>query len=197
MRVKPGMFVVFLIIIAVVAIFVRAAVISDNTNVAVPTTNGTSSNTSITGLAEQLVGFYGNVTVQVRNNSAAGNILYQKPVTTGVLYFLKTGQAFPNAVVNATANTTADGVIGFTGFYASSNVFDSRQDACGETNVSKLNTTDNRMTGLLSNNTNDQYFFCTDIGSFTSANGFGTIGYEIIVPKTLTYTSYDIWFDLT
>jgi hypothetical protein len=194
MRNIYGIFVAILLVFA--TLIYAAATITDNTNVATPT-GGESSNQSLTGLANQYVGFYGNVSIQVRNNTAGGNILYNKPVNSGKVYFLKNGEVIPNTLVNATANSTADGVIGLTGAYGTASMYDSRQDACGITNVSKLNTTDNRMTGLLSNLTNDQYLFCTDIGSFTSTNGFGTINYEIVVPKTGTFAAYDIWFDLS
>lgn len=194
MRIVYGFFVVLLLFLA--TFLVSGARVSDNTNVAVPTDNGTSSNTSATGLMEQYVGFYGNLTMQVRNNTAAGNVLHQKGVTSGVMYFLKTGQVIPAAIVNATANTTADGILGLTGWYISSNHFDTRTDTCGVTNVSRLTTTDSRITGLLSNTTNNQYFFCTNVSSFTSTNGFGTINYEIVVPKTGLFTAYDIWYDL-
>ncbi|MFH1107500.1 MAG: hypothetical protein V1787_06440 [Candidatus Micrarchaeota archaeon] len=170
---------------------------SDNTNVAVPADNGTSSNTSIAGRMQQYVGFYGNVSFEVRNNTNLGNVLYRKTVTSGVLYFLKNGDTFPGTLVNATANTTADSVIGVSGYYNTSNHFDSRGNLCNTLNVSKLTTTDSRTTGLLSDPNNTEYMFCTDIGYFTSSNGFGSeLSYEIIVAKTPAYMAYDIWFDL-
>jgi hypothetical protein len=163
----------------------------------VPTDNGTSSNTSITGRMEQYVGFYGNVSMQVRNNTAAGNVMYRKGVTSGRLYFLKASVSFPTELVNATANSTADTVIGVSGFYSTATQFDSRGNICSKTNVSKLTTEDSRTTGMLSNVDNSVYLFCTDLGSFTSTNGFGTINYEVIVASTASYASYDVWFDLS
>ncbi|MFH1107235.1 MAG: hypothetical protein V1787_05040 [Candidatus Micrarchaeota archaeon] len=170
---------------------------SDYPNWQVPDDNGTANNTNITGRMQMYVGYYGNVTMQVRNSTQLGNVMYNRSVTSGKLYFMKNGVSPPASFINATANSTADGVIGLTGFYSTVYHFDSRQDACGVANVSKLNTTDNRMTGLLSNTANTAYFFCTDIGSFFSSNGFGTISYEIIVAKTPAYMAYDIWFDLS
>ncbi len=173
---------------------------SDNTAVAVPTNNGTSSNTTVTGRMQMYVGFYGNLTLQVRNNTATGNVLYQKNVQYGKLYFFKAGVT-PTAPYTAapTTGSNTNGNFSLTGFYNTSYHFDTQDTVCGIASTNKLNTTDNRMTGIYYDSLSagaPNYFFCTDIGAFTSTNGFGTIGYEIIVAKTPTYTSYDIWFDL-
>ncbi|MBI5225209.1 hypothetical protein HY989_05035, partial [Candidatus Micrarchaeota archaeon] len=44
--------------------------------------------------------------------------------------------------------------------------------------------------------TNFNYFLCTDIVAKTSTNGMGSVAFEVVVPKTANYTSYDVWIDL-
>ncbi len=174
---------------------------SDYTNWQVPSQNGTANNTNITGRAQMYVGFYGNMSIQVRNNTATGNVLYQKNVEYGKLYFFKAGATPGSVFLNASTNATVNGNFSLTGAYNLSYHFDvtTIEPYCGVNNASVLNTTDNRRTAILYDNTappSTNYFFCTQLGSFTSTNGFGTINYEIIVAKTPTYMSYDIWFDL-
>ncbi len=195
-------FVAGLLLLATMAVYVAAAQVSDNTNIAVPANNGTSTNQSVTGLAEQYVGFYGNMSIQVRNNTAAGNVLYQKSVNSGRIYFFKTGATPGTIFLNASTNTTSNENFSLTGAYNLSYNFDqiSIQPLCGVNNVSYLNTTDNRQTRILYDNAGagtENYFFCTPIGNFLSTNGFGRINYEIVVAKSVTYSAYDIWFDLT
>ncbi|MBU1196970.1 hypothetical protein KJ765_00505 [Candidatus Micrarchaeota archaeon] len=185
------------------AIYVAAAAEqSDYTNWAVPAENGTANNTNITGRMQQYVGFYGNVSSQVRNSTALGNVLYQKGVTSGVLYFLKGGATPTAPFVNASTNSTTDGNFSLTGYYSTANHFDTNASdgQCGSNlDIKVLNTTDSRSTGILFDSSTpgtENYFFCTNISSFTSTNGFGTINYQIIVAKTPSFLSYDIWYDL-
>lgn len=202
MRNGLKVFVAFLLVLATIGYVARAVTESDNTNVATPA-NGTSSNTSVTSLSEQYVGFYGNLSIQVRNNTATTNVLYRKTVTTGKLYFFKAGAVPGTKFLNASTNTTSNNNFSLTGFYNLSYHFDqiTLEPYCGINNVSYLNTTDNRMTGVLYDNAGagtENYFFCTTLGNFASTNGFGRLNYEIIVPKTTgSYTNYDIWYDLT
>ncbi|MFH1107429.1 MAG: hypothetical protein V1787_06065 [Candidatus Micrarchaeota archaeon] len=172
--------------------------ITDNTNVAVPSDNGTSLNTSVAGRMQQYVGYYGNVSMQVRNNTNLGNVLYFKTVNFGRLFFVKTGATLTTPFTVAPTNAVTDANFSLTGYYNTSNHFDSTAVVCNLTNSNKLNTTDNRLTGIYYDAAAvPNYFFCTDIGSFTSSNGFGNeLSYEIIVAKTATYIAYDIWFDL-
>ncbi len=170
---------------------------SDNVNVPVPTQNGTSSNTTVTGRMQQYVGFYGNLTFQVRNNTNVGNVLYYKTVTYGKLYFFKTGAIPTEPFTAAPTSALTNSNFSLTGFYNTSNHFDTQATVCGINSVNKLNTTDNRTVGIFYDAaTTPNYFVCTDVGAFTSGNGFGTISYEIIVPKTTSYLNYDIWYNL-
>jgi hypothetical protein len=195
MEIRYGFFVVLLL--AMAAILVRASTVSDNTNLGVPSDNGTSGNQTITGRMEQYAAYYGNVSMQVRNNTAAGNVLYSKTVTSGKLYFLKNGATFPTNLIAAPANSTADTAIGLSGFYVTANHFDTTDTVCGVGSAPKITTTDSVDTGMFSEEDNTNYLFCTDITTITSTNGFGTINYEVIVPTTSLYTAYDVWFDLT
>lgn len=175
---------------------------SDQTNVAVPAQNGTSAMTNLTGLAQMYVGFYGNVSIQVRNDTSAGNVLYRRGVSYGKLYFFKAGAVPGNVFLNASTNATVNDKFSLSGAYNLSYNYDriTLEPFCGVNNVSYLNTTDNIRTGLLYDNAGagtENYFFCTQIGSIASANGFGPINYEAVVVKSPSYMSYDIWFDLT
>ncbi|MBU1197721.1 hypothetical protein KJ765_04370 [Candidatus Micrarchaeota archaeon] len=175
---------------------------SDNTNVAAPTDNGTSSNLTVTGRMEQYVGFYGNLTMQVRNNTAVGNVLYTKPVSQGVLYFFETGVTPSEPFVNASTNSTTDGNFSLTGYYVTANHFDSSASdgQCGSAlNMRVLNTTDSRSTAIIYDSTGagtEKYGFCTNLSNFATTS-FGRINYQVVVAKTAGYNAYDIWFDLT
>ncbi|MBU1197719.1 hypothetical protein KJ765_04360 [Candidatus Micrarchaeota archaeon] len=193
-----------LIVAGVMSVIVYAAVEqSDNTNVAVPTNNGTSTNLSVAGRMQQYVGFYGNMSYQVRNDTTVGNILYQKTVTQGVLYFFKNGATPTEPFVNASTNSTTDTNFSLTGYYVTGNHFDTNASdgqCASNLDLKVLNTTDGRSTAILFDSSTagtENYLFCTNISSFTSTNGFGTINYEIVVAKTPTYMAYDIWHDLT
>ncbi|MBU1197021.1 hypothetical protein KJ765_00760 [Candidatus Micrarchaeota archaeon] len=183
---------------ALLVTFVWAAVEqSDNTAEPVPTNNGTSRNMSVAGRMQQYVGFYGNVSFEVRNDTSLGNVMYRKTVHYGKLFFFDEGDTptEPFSAAPTTANT--DGNFSLTGYYVTSNHFDTQDTVCNTSSVNKLNTTDNRLTGIFYDAAApSNYFFCTEISAFTSTNGFGTLSYEIVVAKTSSYMSYDIWFDL-
>jgi hypothetical protein len=183
--------------LAFAGIVLATVELSDNDAEAVPADNGTSNNLSIGGRMQQYVGFYGNVSYEVRNNTDPGDVLYQKTVNYGKLYFVKAGATLTAPFTASPADADANGNFSLTGYYNTSNHFDTSATVCGIAATPKLNTTDNRMTGIFFDSIPDtpNYFFCTDVGSFASTNGFGRIGYEIIVAKTPTYIAYDIWYD--
>ncbi len=174
-------------------------VVSDNTNVAVPATNGTSSNVNITALAQQYVGFYGSVAVDVRKNTSTGYMLFNKTATGGKLYFYDQGVTVDQNVLAAPANTETSGNFSLTGSaYNVSQYFTLSQTVCGVASTNSLNTSDGYLVGIFRNQTGfgANYFLCVDISNKTSTNGFGTVQYEIVVPKTATYIAYDVYYDL-
>jgi hypothetical protein len=171
---------------------------TDNTNVAVPADNGTSSQVNITAKMEQYVGFFGTVAVAVRRNTTNGYVMYNKTATSGKLYFYKAGSTVDGNVLAAPASSVSDGNFSLSGFYATANHFTSSLTVCGVASSNALTTTDGLNTSIYRNQTagGANYFLCTDIANTVSTNGFGTVQYEIVVPKTSLYTAYDVYYDL-
>ncbi len=171
---------------------------SDNLNVAVPAANGTSSQVNITAPMQQYVGFFGTVAVAVRRNSTNGYIMYNKTATSGKLYFYKTGAVVDQNVLAAPTGAATDGNFSLSGFYVTANQFTNSLTVCGVASSNALTTTDNLNTSIYRNQTagGANYFLCTDIANTVSTNGFGTVQYEIVVPKTSAYTAYDVYLDL-
>lgn len=183
-------------LLSMASIAAAAAVISDLTNVAVPV-YGTCSNQSVTGRMQQYVGFYGTVAMQVRNNTLAGNIMYQKAVSSGKLYFLKTGVTPTAPFVLAAADSAADTAFGLSGNYITADHYTGTGTMCGVSNAKYLNTTDLYNSTILKDSAGTpNYVVCAELAQKTSTNGFGSVAYEIVVPTTATYTAYDIWYDL-
>ena len=193
---RPALAVLMLLSLASLA--AAAAVASDVSNVAVPV-YGTSKNQDVTGRMQQYVGFYGNVAMEVRNNTSAGNVMYNKSVNSGKLYFAKNGATLSAPFAAAANNSVTDGNFSLSGWYATINHYSSTGTICGVSSAAYLTTTDGYNSTILKDNTADpakNYFLCVDLASKTSSNGFGSVTYEIVVPTTATYTAYDIWYDL-
>lgn len=171
--------------------------VTDNTNIAVPTANGTSTMLNVTMRMQQYVGFFGAINTTVKLNTGAGNILYQKPVTTGKIFFFKTGVTPTGALVPALNNSQTDANYSLSGYYATGNHFMNNGTVCGIANINFLNTTDQYGVGIFKDSAaNPNFGFCSDVVQKTSTNGFGTPAFEVIVAKTATYTAYDIYVDL-
>lgn len=174
-----------------------ALFVTDNTAVAVPSDNGTSTMLNITARMQQYVGFFGVINSTVKLNTGAGNILYQKPVTSGKIYFFKNGATPTGALVPALNNSQTDANFSLSGYYATGNHFVNNATVCGVSLVNHLNTTDNYAVGIMKDSAaNPNFFICTDIRPVTSANGMGAVTFEAVVPKTSSYASYDVYVDL-
>ncbi|MFH1750439.1 MAG: hypothetical protein ABH863_02050 [Candidatus Micrarchaeota archaeon] len=185
-----------------ISVSVRAALQqTDNTAVAVPSDNGTSTYLNVTTRMQQYVGFFGRIWYEVRLNFTTGSgTLYNKSVTEGKIYFYKAGATPTGAILTAVNNSDTDGNFSLTGYYATGNHYVLNSTVCGVTSVDHLNTTDNYAVGIFKDQAaTPNYFLCTDITQKSSTNGFNTVDgnvhFEVVVPKTSTYTSYDVWID--
>jgi hypothetical protein len=200
-----------IVVLAVLAISVKATLyISDNTNVAVPAENGTSTYLNVTSRMQQYVGFFGRIWAEVRLNITIGSgTMYNKTVDKGMIYFFKNGATPTGPFSPASINDTyADLNFSLTGYYLTGNHFihnsttgGTTGSVCNKTNVWHLNTTDNFMVGIFKDSATapKNYFLCVDIRPAISTNGFNTadgdVKFEAIVPKTSVYNAYDIWID--
>ncbi|MEK6843187.1 MAG: hypothetical protein AABY04_01745 [Candidatus Micrarchaeota archaeon] len=172
-----------------------AIFVTDNTAVAVPTANGTSTLLNVTARMQQYVGFFGQVNATVKLTAGGSNILYAKLVSSGKIYFFKAGAVPQTPFTTALNNTATDNNFQLSGYYITGNHYMNNGTICGQASTNFLNTTDNYGVGIFKD-TNFNYFLCTDISTKVSTNGFGTVGFEVVVPKTANYTSYDVWIDL-
>ncbi|MFH1257889.1 MAG: hypothetical protein ABIG96_06550 [Candidatus Micrarchaeota archaeon] len=190
--------VVLLVAIGFVNLVTSSVYLSGNQDVAVPADNGTSSNTNISARMQQYVGFFGEINATIILGFANNNTrIYQKPVTSGKIFFVKVGAALTGAIQAADADTDTDANFSLTGYYITANHFTLSSTVAGVASVNHLNTTDNFMVGIFKDSAAaPNYFVGTDIRSITSANGMGDVSYEVIVPKTGTYTAYDVFIDL-
>ncbi|MFH0971910.1 MAG: hypothetical protein V1835_05075 [Candidatus Micrarchaeota archaeon] len=185
-----------LVISLVLANFVASAIfITDSTGISVPDENGTSDMLNITARMQQYVGFYGNINTTVRLSTAVGNNMYSKPVTEGKIYFYKNGATPTGAVVAAANDSETDANFSLSGYYITGNHYQVAASICGVADTPSLNTTDNYAVGILRDEAYN-FFLCTDIAVKTSSHGMGTPSFEIVVPKTSTYASYDVYIDL-
>ncbi|HLC47769.1 MAG TPA: hypothetical protein VJI13_01740 [Candidatus Norongarragalinales archaeon] len=196
--------VVGIAILGILAYSARASLYqTDNLNVAVPSENGTSTLLNVTSRMQQYVGFFGRIWAEVRLNTTAGSgTLYNKSVDRGMMYLFKAGATpllpFSPASINA---TTTDLNFSLTGYYVTGNHFINNGTVCNISSAMYLNTTDNFMVGIFKDASTapKNYFVCTDIRPVNSQNGFNTIDgnvlFEVIAPKTATYSAYDIWVD--
>lgn len=175
--------------------------VTDNTAVAVPSENGTSTLLNVTSRMQQYVGFFGRVWQEVRLNTTVGSgTMYNKSVSSGKMYFFKAGSTPTGVFTPALNNSQTDGNFSLSGFYVTGNHFVLNSTVCGTASVDHLNTTDNYMNGIFKDAAaTPNYFLCVDILPKTSTNGFespdGNVQFEIVVPKTASYLSYDIWID--
>ncbi|MBI5225398.1 hypothetical protein HY989_06020 [Candidatus Micrarchaeota archaeon] len=187
----------FLLILAIAVKFASAAIQqTDNTAVAAPTENGTSTLLNVTTRMQQYVGFFGHINTTVRlNTNPASAILYTRLVTQGKIYFFKAGATPQTPFTTALNNTATDNNFALTGYYVTGNHYMNNGTICGQSSTNFLNTTDQYGVGIFKDAAFN-YFVCSDIVQKTSTNGFGSVGFEVIVPKTSNYTSYDVWIDL-
>ncbi len=199
---KIGLITIMAFAVIVLAGYVNSAIqTTDNLGVPVPAANGTSSNLNISARMQQYVGYFGNVVTMVRlntTNASGSNLqLYNKSITTGKIYFAKSGATLTGAITPAMNNSQTDGNFSLTGVYITGNHFIRNGTICGVASVDHLNTTDNYGVGIFKDAAADpNYFLCTDILTKTSNYGFGSVGFEAVVPKTSTYAAYDVYIDL-
>jgi hypothetical protein len=201
-----------LVLVALVALgwvgFLYAVVDkSDLSNIETPV-NGTANYTNISGRMQQFVGFYGRIVMEVRKETGQGSTLYNKTVTSGRLFFVKNGENPDWTYLTAAENNSnTDRNLSLTGYYVTGNHFVFNESRLSEVENSTcnrsanyLNTTDNYKSAILCDTIgcagSPKYFFCVDIADKQSTQGFGQVQYEIIVPKTSAYNSYDIFYDL-
>ncbi len=178
---------------------------SDNLGVPVPANNGTSTLLNVTARMQQYVGFFGNVISVVRLNvtnvtGSPNYQLYNKTATSGDIYFFQSGDTPTTPFINARNNSETDGNFSLTGYYVTGNHYEYNESGtiCGSGWANYLNTTDGYRVGIFRDSSaTPNYFLCTDISQVSSVNGFGNVNFEVIVPKTSTYSAYDVWIDLT
>ena len=188
-----------LLVLFGLAVIVHAIVEKTDLTVIVPNENGTSLQGNVTQRAQQFVGFYGRIEMQVRRTTALGDVMYNKTVQSGRLYFVKeTETPVFASTIAALTDAATDGNFSLTGDYITSKHWDAQYRVCGIDNVNFLNTTDGFEIGLFNDAQEDatKYYLCVNIKSVTSQNGFGAVQYEMIAPKTPLYLSYDVWYDL-
>ncbi|MFH0971375.1 MAG: hypothetical protein V1835_02300 [Candidatus Micrarchaeota archaeon] len=193
---------VFLILLVFVVNFVKAPLyVSDNTNVAVPDENGTSTLLNITSRMQQYVGFYGRIWAEVRRTATVGSgTMYNRTMDRGFIYFFKNGATPTYAFVPAINNSETDGNFSLTNYYITGNHYMNNGTICGIAAVDHLNTTDSYAVGIFHDSAaTPNYFLCTDIQIKVSTNGFdttdGNVAFEVVVPKTSSYQAYDVWID--
>ncbi len=189
------------VIVLLIQFAQSALIVTDNLGVATPSQNGTSFDLNVTSRMQQYVGYFGNVVTMVRlntTNASGSNLqLYNKSITTGKIYFAKSGATLTGAITPAMNNSQTDGNFSLTGVYITGNHFIRNGTICGVASVDHLNTTDNYGVGIFKDAAADpNYFLCTDILTKTSNYGFGSVGFEAVVPKTSTYAAYDVYIDL-
>ncbi len=188
-----------LVVVLLLARAVSSAIfITDNTGVTVPADNGTSTMLNITARMQQYIGFFGQVNTTVKINTTAGAPkLYDMPVTSGKIFFLKNGDVPSGAIVPALNDSETDGNFSLTGYYVTGNHFVKNDTVCGIASVDHLLTTDGYKVGIFKDSGETPvYFVGTDIAQVTSSNGMGTPVFEVIAPKTSVYDSYDVYIDL-
>ncbi|MFH1750393.1 MAG: hypothetical protein ABH863_01820 [Candidatus Micrarchaeota archaeon] len=175
-----------------------AIFITDNTGVNVPADNGTSTMLNVTSRMQQYVGFFGGINSTVKINTTIGAPqLYAQPVTSGKIYFVKNGATLEGAIVPALNDTDTDANFSLSGSYVTGNHFKNNGTICGVEFSDFLYTTDEYGVAILRDSAADpNYFICTDISPKTSSNGMGNVAFEVIVPKTDIYASYDVYVDL-
>ncbi|MFH1257337.1 MAG: hypothetical protein V1658_00205, partial [Candidatus Micrarchaeota archaeon] len=152
---------------------------------------------NVTTRMQQYVGFFGNVTAEVRLNVTVNSgTLYRKDVDRGKIYFFDTGATPTMPFVPALNNSETDGNFSLTGFYVTGNHFIYNNTVCGVVSVDHLNTSDNYMVGIFRDAAAaPNYFICTDIRPVSSSTGFGAVEFQAVVPKTGLYMAYDVWID--
>ena len=199
----PVLFATALIAAVFIANFVSAEpVAADQQGVTAPA-NGTANSANLSFLAQQYIGFYGNVTMQVRAVSGP-NSLYNRTVTSGCVFVTDGDHAsgVPSwPAKTSSPDTFADGNFSLTGAYITGNHYNTIiTSLCGVTTVYKLNTTDDFAVGIFrdGNASTSQHFIGSNIKNIVSSNGFGLVQYEVIVPKTATYgnAGYDFYVEL-
>ena len=199
----PILFVAALITGAFIVNFAAADPVASNADVASPAANGTADSANLSIPAQQYVGFYGNVTIQVRKTGGGpGTSLYNKSVVSGCVFVIDgslSAPAWPAVVSPPDGN--ADGNFSLSGAYLTQYHYNtiSGFTFCGVAGAFTLNTTDNFQSGIFRdyNGTNARHFVGSNIRDITSTNGFGRVQYEVIVPRTPAYGStYDFFVDL-
>jgi hypothetical protein len=184
---------------------VRAAPIIVGSSILAPA-NGTGDSLNLTFLAQQWVGFYGNLTMTIVMNGSASNYsLLNSTVKNGTVYVTNAGEN-PNFATGIVANVTdpnTDSNFSLTGEYTMANMGFSNATAftdCGVSNVWYLNTTDNIPVAILKDqSTAPKYYMCSRVIPQSSATDVLHTDYQyaIIAPKTSTYgnSGYDLYYD--
>lgn len=192
---------VFVVVIAFTRLATSAIQVTDNLGVPVPAENGTSTLLNVTARMQQYVGYFGDAVMMVRLNTtnvSGSNLqLYNRSILSGRIYFFKSGATPTGAFTPAMNNSQTDGNFSLTGYYITGNHYMNNGTICNVTSVDFLNTTDNYGVGIFKDSAaTPNYFLCTDIVRKSSAFGFGTVAFEAVVPKTSSYTAYDVYVDL-
>ncbi len=195
-----------LVVLAFMAHVATSVIQTDNLGVPVPASNGTSTLLNVTARMEQYVGYFGDIVMMVRYNvtnvstsSSPNYQLYnQSVVGEGKIYFFQSGDTPTEPFTTARNNSQTDGNFSLSGFYITGNHYMNNGTICGQESTDYLNTSDNYGVGIFKDSTAEpNYFLCVDIVRKASAYGFGTTAFQAVVPKTSTYTAYDVYIDLT
>ncbi len=162
------------------------------------------------GGSDAYVGFYGNLSFQLRNNTGGGNLLYSSQGRAGSI-FLSAAGASPNWLSLQAASRSPDlpamsAALGLSkpADLLENNYADGYADTCGLSSVSYMLSSDgNWKIGVLYSDEDssgaysagDNVLFCTEIIT-ASANYLGLqSNYEIAFPKAFANNA-DFWYEL-
>lgn len=189
----------------------NAAPVVVASGVAAPT-DGTVNSLNLTFQAQDWIGFYGNLSMQIVQNGSLSNFsLLNVTVKNGTMYITKAGEdpTFASSIVANATDPYTDGNFSLAGQYITSNMGFSNttgMQICGVGSPSNaiwyVNTTDNIPVGLLRDGAgaSANYYLCSKIyPQQANSNLHIAYQYAIIAPKTGTYgnTGYDLYYEGT
>jgi hypothetical protein len=202
-------------VLALVALFylqsyglLRAAPIPISVSTSAPA-NGTATNMNLTFDSQQWIGFYGNLTMQVRQTGAALNYsLLNVTVKNGTVYLTKAGEnpSFASSIVANVSDTNTDSNFSLSGEYTTASMGFSNSTGmiiCGVGTASNgiwyLNTSDNIPIGILKDGPgSSNYYMCSKVYPQTAnSNLHLAYQYAIIGPKTPSWGNggYDLYYE--
>jgi hypothetical protein len=173
--------------------------------------NGTANSDNLTFAAQQWIGYYGNLTMQILAAGSVGSVNYSilnVTINNGTVYLTKAGEN-PNFAASTVANVTdpnTDSNFSLSGEYVTANLGFSNTTGmviCGVGSATNgiwyVNTTDNIPVGILKDASgSSNYYMCSKVYPQTAnSNLHIAYQYAIIGPKTSTYgnSGYDLYYE--